>query len=296
MFDDYMASQSERNEDITVKIKTNRCDTLAFFQSESQNVAYHLMDDAFTEASTTSVAAGTGSKSFTMTTTNTIWAVDKMVEIYRTSDQTVWMAGTITAWNSGTGAITVDVTKSGGTGIFTDWTMVIVYDMETQTTIVNDSLTWMDYFFNPIVYSTSRSNNFTISLNTSLRVSFTSLGRVKVGHLVVGKGATLGKTQYGVRGGITSFSVKQANEFGEYSLTKRSSANELRFTILVPTGGEDTVHQTLKQLDAVPCVWDANEIDTNYSMAVIYGFFSDFEVIMPGYNHSECELEIQGLT
>jgi hypothetical protein len=49
-------------------------------------------------------------------------------------------------------------------------------------------------------------------------------------------------------------------------------------------------------LDAVPCVWDANEPDTDYSMAVIYGFFSDFEVIMPGYNHSECELEIQGLT
>jgi len=294
MFDDYMASQSERDENITVKIKANRCDTFAFFVSESTDVSYHMMDDAFTETSITSIAVGTGSKSFTMTTSHTVWAKDVMVEIYKTSAPETFMFGTITAFAAG--SVTVDVTKFDGSGTHSDWSIVVSYKSESQSNFLSKSMTWLEYFFSPISYSTSKSFNFPIGLNSSLRISFTGLGLVKVGHLVAGWGKVLGKTQYGVRGGITSFSVKQANEFGEYSLTKRSSANELRFTVLVPTGGEDTVHQTLKQLDAVPCVWDANEPDTDYSMAVIYGFFSDFEVIMPGYNHSECELEIQGLT
>ncbi len=119
---------------------------------------------------------------------------------------------------------------------------------------------------------------------------------VRVGHLVVGRSATLGKTKYGLKGSITDFSTKDANVFGEYALVKRAWAKELKYTLTVDTAGVDKVFQMLTQLRATPCVWDANSNSTSISMAIAFGFYSDFEVMIESKNYSECELEIQGLT
>jgi hypothetical protein len=300
MFDGYMSSTTERFNKTSVKVKTDKCSSLSFFETTATDLEHILSDDSFTETSTTSMTPGSGDKAFVMTTTNTIWAVGENVEIYRTSDARAFMAGEITAWDSGTGGITVSVTTyddPAAAAPYTDWTIVRVYDHESVSLKVSQSLSWSDYFFGTIEYSKSAIKQFTYGFNTSLRAIFTGAtgSMVKVGHFVVGRSIYLGKTLYGVRAGITSFSVKTANDFGEYTLTPRSSANELRYTILVASGGENAVHQTLKALDAIPCVWDANGEDTEYTFAIVYGFFSDFDVSLPDYNYSECDLEIQGL-
>jgi len=84
----------------------------------------HTVTDALidTSTSTTSVAIGTGSKSFTTQTAKS-YVVGQWILIQRTADTTKTMYGTCTSYNSGTGALVVDVSEIGGTGTFTDWTI-----------------------------------------------------------------------------------------------------------------------------------------------------------------------------
>ena len=299
MFDDYMGSQTEKLDKVSVKVKCNKCNTLAFFIAEATSLKYIISDDGKTETSTTSMTPGSGDKSFTMSTGNT-WATAEKVEIYRTSDQRAFMAGTITAWNQGTGAITVSVTDyddPAAAAPYTNWTIARVYDHETAGLYQSTVISWSEYFFSPIIYYTSKSYSFTYSFNTSCRAIFTSATNkmVRIGHMIVGNSIYLGNTKYGIRGGITDFSIKEANDFGEYTLTKRSFAAELKYTLYVAQGSIDQVFQTLSQVRATPCVWDANEDSTSYTFAIVYGFFSDFEVGIPEYNGDECDLQIQGL-
>lgn len=73
--------------------------------------------------STTSTATGTGSKTITIQT-GKAYSVGQSVIIARTSDPSgVRMGGAITAYNSGTGSLTVNVSIAIGSGTYTDWTV-----------------------------------------------------------------------------------------------------------------------------------------------------------------------------
>lgn len=73
--------------------------------------------------STSSVLIGTGNKSLTVQT-GKLFVVGQPVMIARTSAPgTTWMAGNVTSYNSGTGALVVNVVWTAGSGTFTDWTV-----------------------------------------------------------------------------------------------------------------------------------------------------------------------------
>ncbi len=72
--------------------------------------------------STTSLAIGAGSKSLTIQVGKSI-VVGMSVKIAYTTDPTKWMYGDVTAYNSGTGSLTVNVTKIASTGTFAAWTI-----------------------------------------------------------------------------------------------------------------------------------------------------------------------------
>ena len=73
--------------------------------------------------STTSLTIAAGGQTFT-TQAGKAWAVGQPAIITRTSDPgTARMSGTITAYNTGTGSMSVLVDTVLGTGTFTDWTI-----------------------------------------------------------------------------------------------------------------------------------------------------------------------------
>lgn len=74
--------------------------------------------------STTSILVTQVPKNFT-TQTGKTYVVGAYVLIVRTSNVFTWMFGQITAYNSGTGAMTVNVLRVQGSGTFTDWTIIL---------------------------------------------------------------------------------------------------------------------------------------------------------------------------
>lgn len=79
---------------------------------------------ALAGTSSTSTTVGTGSKSFTASTAKQ-WVAGQYLYITRTSAPTTYMAGQVTSYDSGTGALVMDVQASNGSGTYTDWTISI---------------------------------------------------------------------------------------------------------------------------------------------------------------------------
>lgn len=73
--------------------------------------------------SVTSLSIGTGSKSLTVDTGKQ-WVPGMPIKIVVTaSPSTNFMTGTVTSYNSGTGALVVDVSAVGGSGTYSAWTL-----------------------------------------------------------------------------------------------------------------------------------------------------------------------------
>lgn len=93
--------------------------------------------------STTSLTIGTGSKSFATQTAKN-WLPGQPVIIARTSaPTTTWMAGIISAYNSGTGAMSVTVAAgwTAGSGTFTDWTISLTAPTPSALPVTSSFLT-----------------------------------------------------------------------------------------------------------------------------------------------------------
>lgn len=75
--------------------------------------------------STTSVAIGTGSKSFS-TQAGLSFAVGMDVKVANTANPANYMTGVVSAYNSGTGALVVSVAATGGSGTLAAWTLTMI--------------------------------------------------------------------------------------------------------------------------------------------------------------------------
>ena len=77
---------------------------------------------SYTATSATSLTIGAGSKSLTVDTGKS-FGIGQAVVLTSTSSPTMYMNGTVTAHNSSTGALTVNVVDFSGSGTFTAWTI-----------------------------------------------------------------------------------------------------------------------------------------------------------------------------
>jgi hypothetical protein len=83
--------------------------------------------------STTSLAIETGSKSLT-TQTGLAYVVGSYVRLVSAADVANYMEGTVSAYNSGTGAMTISVGATGGSGTHIDWNLSLAGKLgETQS-------------------------------------------------------------------------------------------------------------------------------------------------------------------
>lgn len=90
------------------------------FVNEANSLEQSLQLVATTGTSTTSVAVGTGAKAFN-TQTGKAWVVGSFVYVVSSASVANMMTGQVTAYNSATGALTVNVLVVTGSGTLASW-------------------------------------------------------------------------------------------------------------------------------------------------------------------------------
>lgn len=101
---------------------------LATFGTELEALAAAVVSESYgyyRGTSSSSVAIGTGSKSFTIDTGLAFQVGDYVLIADSAAPTTNWMVGQVTAYDSGTGALTFDSQSANGSGTKTSWTIAL---------------------------------------------------------------------------------------------------------------------------------------------------------------------------
>jgi hypothetical protein len=167
--------------------------------------------------------------------------------------------------------------------------------LATGASGVYSIIDWYTYFFSSVIKATD-CVMFDIPpyLNAVLDITITYTGgTAKVGGIMLGLKTTIGNTLYGVGVGIRDYSQKEADDYGVYSIVEGPFSKRMSVDMTMVNTIIDEVSRLFAMYRAIPIVWVADE---SYSCLIIYGFFKDFEIVIPGPVKSECSLEIEGLT
>lgn len=146
--------------------------------------------------STTSLTIGLGSKSLTIQT-GKAFAVGQPVTIADNAAPAAnWMAGNISAHTPGTGAITVNVLRTSGSGTIASWTVALAGPVTTATTLAGYGIT-------DGVNTVATTLAASADLNTVTVSGFYTIGATPVngpagatnpvasGHLIVSAGGSI---------------------------------------------------------------------------------------------------------
>ena len=170
----------------------------------------------------------------------------------------------------------------------------VVYDRDVklEASVVSD---WYEYFFSPFDQVTQVVlTDLPAYFSGKLQVTFTG-ETVKCGHLATGFAYELGQIEYGATAGITDYSRKDTDIFGNTMFIQRPYANRMNGKLWLNNSAMNGVHRTLASLRATPCVWIGTE-DPTYGPLVVYGWYKDFSIEVAYFSTSYCTLEVEGLT
>lgn len=126
---------------------------------------------------------------------------------------------------------------------------------------------------------------------TRVTVALTG-GQVAVGTLLVGRLVGLGMTEASPTAGITDYSRKETDDFGETAVVERAWAKRMSARALLRTDAIDDVVARLATVRARPVLWLGRE---GQDSLTVYGFFKDFSV-EAGQTVSKLSLTIEGLS
>jgi len=131
--------------------------------------------------------------------------------------------------------------------------------------------------------------------SAELSVTLTSTsGNPAVGVMKPGLAAEIGETQYGATVGISDYSRKDRDVFGNVVIIERAFSKKASFSLVTNLASFNRIYRTLSNLRATPCVYIGTEA-AGYEPLLIYGFFRDFSIDVQYPNYHLCSLEIEGL-
>lgn len=170
-----------------------------------------------------------------------------------------------------------------------------VYD-KTYSLIYGAPITdWYGYYFSPI----SKKTDLVVTdlppyYSGVITITITAAsGNVSCGMCVVGNMFDLGITQQGVSVGITDYSSKVIDTFGNPSIVKKKFVKKMDAKIFADPTRYDLITAALANVRSTPILWVA--ADNLYTSLIIFGFYRDWSLdITYGYG-SMCSLTIEGV-
>lgn len=197
---------------------------------------------------------------------------------------------TIAALNISNGTeinITVTSPSAGSPGI--------VYQKTIDLTAFPLIADWYNWFFG-IRKAPTQTIQTDLPSYTDAVITFELLGGsdLAIGVLLIGQQATFGLgIKYGARVGIQDYSRKETNEFGDVVLVQRAFAKRANFELFLDKAETDILQTFLSEIRAKPVLWIGS---TEYESTTLYGFYKNFDILISYAEHSDCELQIEGLT
>ena len=170
-----------------------------------------------------------------------------------------------------------------------------IYD---QTFTIGDDailFDWYDYFFEDIDPQTELTVvGLPVYSGGQITVTISHPTTAKCGTLAVGRLVDIGETRFGARVGITDYSRKETDIYGNTTVTERSYAKRIDAELIVLNSRLDYVTKKLADVRATPVVWITDDAIT-YGSMTIYGFYKDWGINVAYPLHSEASLTIEGL-
>lgn len=176
-----------------------------------------------------------------------------------------------------------------------DATYGLVYNNTFDLSPVPATAAWYDWFFGErTAPSIALFEDLPAYPNATMTVNFVGGTSLAVGVLLFGQDKLIGMgLNAGARIGITDYSRKEVNEWGDTVLVQRAFSKRATFDMLLRRAEVDTVAATLAELRAVPCLWIGS---IRYESTILYGYYKTFDISISYPDFSECALDIEGLT
>jgi hypothetical protein len=179
--------------------------------------------------------------------------------------------------------------------IMEDDTEGVVYD-QTYSLIDDSGITdYYEYFFEPVTSVPNFSvQDLPLYANSLVSVIVENEGGVvAIGALVVGLSRTFGITELGASLGITDYSVKITDDFGNKTVLERAFNDRMEIQVYVENAGLDAAKIALASYRATAIVYIGSSM---YGSMIQYGFFNDFNFVIAYPTYSVLNIEIEGLT
>lgn len=154
---------------------------------------------------------------------------------------------------------------------------------------------WYEYFFAPI----GRQTDFVLLDLPAYGTAILSItvdnaaGIAAVGHVVMGRQAEIGVALYGTGVGITDYSRKTTDDFGNTIVMQRAFSKRAEFDVALDTSQVGAVQRLLAGIRAQPVVWIG---EASYEATVLFGYYRDFSISISGPSVSDATITVEGLT
>lgn len=170
----------------------------------------------------------------------------------------------------------------------------IVYS-KTEPLVIRSVSDWREFWVKlPVRKQRVVLDDLPLYLDATITITLTAIGEtVECGTFVTGMLKSIGDTVWGSNGGINDFSVKDTDEFGNWTIRPRPFRDRDSFDVEVPTAKLDGVRQYLSQKRAVPQLWIGSSL---YQGMITYAMCKNFEVNYSNAVISHVTLELEGLT
>jgi len=182
----------------------------------------------------------------------------------------------------------------------------LIHEQNVSMRVGVEGSNWWGYFYGAIDFSDAMRDFVDLSIpgghGHRIELEFQRPDEsVGVGLIVVGRQQQLGKTLYGSRVGLTDYSRKEADEFGNFAVVERRFAKRVALEILAETSQAARIQRAMISIRATPTVYvgskdsDISGGNPIFEEMVVYGYYREFDLLLETAGMATYTLEIEGL-